>query len=95
MKVSWSESVYEEMKADPLEGDWCLFVQKYFEESNLQLSDDQLTQMDNKPYKILIKKMCVNHHSFISRKNKKTFRKEVYWSMKTLQNPNYILQQTN
>ena len=69
MKVSWSESVYEEMKADPLEGDWCLFVQKYFEESNLQLSDDQLTQMDNKQYKILIKK-TVRESSFIHFKEK-------------------------
>ena len=61
--------IYEDMRADPLEGDWCLMVQKDFEESNLQLNDDQVRQMDNQQYKMLIKK-SLRDSSFIYFKEK-------------------------
>ena len=61
--------IYEEMKADPVEGDWCLMVKKDFEESNLQLDDDQVRLMDGQRYKMLIKK-SVRDSSFIFFKEK-------------------------
>ena len=78
------------MKADPLEGDRCLMFQKDFEESNLEVNDEQVRQMDNQPYTLLIKKVCVTHHSFNSRRNKQTIRKEVYWNMKITKPQQYL-----
>ena len=61
--------VYDEMKADPIEGDWCLMVKKDFEESNIQLNEDQVRQMDHQQFKTLIKK-GVRDSSFIHFKEK-------------------------
>ena len=47
--------VYVAMKENPLEGDWCQLVEHYFREANLNISNDQIRQMDPTQYKKLIK----------------------------------------
>ena len=47
--------VYEEMKADPVKGDWCELVSNDLKEVGISLSDDQIRQMSTVNYKALVK----------------------------------------
>ena len=57
------------MKADPIESDWCQLILKNFKESNIQINEDQVRQMDQTQYKLLIKK-SVRDAAFIHFKEK-------------------------
>ena len=59
--------VYEAMKADPVPDDWCLMVKNDFEEINLEISDQEIINMDTKSYKTLIKSR-VRDYSYIELK---------------------------
>ena len=51
--------VYEEMKADPITNDWCQLVSGDFQLVNLNITDNQIRQMNQTQYKTLIKqKVC-------------------------------------
>lgn len=47
--------VYEEMKADPMTNDWSQLVSGDFQLVNLNITDDQIRQMNQTQYKTLIK----------------------------------------
>jgi hypothetical protein len=47
--------IYETMKAEPLPGDWCNWVQKDFQDIKLIITEDQIRSMSPTDYKLLIK----------------------------------------
>ena len=50
-----TRKVYEAMKADPIPDDWCLLLEKDFQEINLKISDLEISAMDSMTYKATIK----------------------------------------
>jgi hypothetical protein len=57
-------NIYQEMKADPLKGDWSELVKSDFENFDISLNEDEIRDMDPKKYKSLIKEK-VRESAFI------------------------------
>ena len=57
-------NIYQEMKADPVKGDWSELVKSDFENFDLILTEDEIREMDIKKYKSLIKEK-VREYSFL------------------------------
>ena len=62
-----TRKVYEAMKADPIPDDWCLLVEKDFQEINLKISDLEISAMDSMSSKATIKSR-VRDYSYINLK---------------------------
>ena len=57
-------SIYQEMKADPIKGDWSELVKSDFENFNININEEQISEMEPNKYKSIIKEK-VREYAFL------------------------------
>ena len=54
------QDIYEAMKADPVQNDWCLQVQEDMADLNINYTDQEIRNMDQSMYKSIVKEKVRN-----------------------------------